>query len=153
MKNILKKLKSMKLLFITISFLFTNAVFGQDVYQINWTLQKISYNSAIIIYDNGYGIGRVKFYSEGELKIIEETFKVEQETKGINIYGSNPVYPGSKVKFPNYSADAFLLSFNDKGSIFCVLMDGNLSMAICSAQKVIGKSDQNIFLKQFDWKL
>lgn len=49
-------------------------------------------------------------------EIVEQTMKVKPSAQGLILLGYNPVYPGTQIQYPNYSADNFLFRVNPNGS-------------------------------------
>ena len=94
----------------------SNPIYGQ------WNLR---FNNAGIVHEsvlrmNGYsGIMLTRYYDvniKGSA-IVQQTMKLSSSAKGLVILGYNPVYPGTRKRYPGYSPDNFLFQINPNGSV------------------------------------
>ena len=94
----------------------SNPIYGQ------WRLR---FNNAGVVYEsilrmNGYrGIMLTRFYDVNTRRsaIVQQTMRLKSSPKGLIILGYNPVYPGTKNRYPGYSPDNFLFQINPNGSV------------------------------------
>ncbi len=139
-------------------FFFSTQLTAQDLYEINWTVEGTPYEACVIVYNNSYGMARVKYLRDGKKTIVEEGMEYESKNRGFNLYGSKPVYPGTQIEYKNYIADDFLITFESDGrlTVICADGDGNslrIQQVGTSIQIITKKRDKVRFLKTFDWKL
>ncbi|BAY85907.1 RDD domain-containing protein [Calothrix parasitica NIES-267] len=92
---------------------------------------KLRFNNAGIVHEsvlrmNGYsGIMLTRFYDVNYKRssIVQQTMRLSSTPNGLIILGYNPVFPGTKTRYPGYSADSFLFQINPNGSAKFVTCD------------------------------
>lgn len=137
--------------FVLVMLGYANALSAQDVFEIKFVVDFTQYRVALLLYENGTGKMRVRYYSDGT-KMVEQSVRVENTEEGIRIAGYNPVYPGTSIKFSKYIPDNFYLSIDEYGnySITNKYDGGNAKASII---KLKGRYEINRFLKDFNWQL
>lgn len=140
---------------IYISFLLTISVLitarGQDVFEVNFIVDFTQYRAALVLFDNGTGKMRVRYYDEST-KMVEQSVRIENTSIGFRIAGYNPVYPGTRTKHPAYIPDNFYISIAEYGnlSITNIYSGGRAKAQI---RKIEGVYTINEFLSDFNWQL
>jgi hypothetical protein len=127
---------------------------AQEVFEIKFKIGISQYRGALVLYDDGTGKFRVKYFSNGETQMVEQDMRVENSNDGMRLAGYNPVYPGTKVAFPNYNADNFYITQNENGNYSCVNIDDSGTEANCVIRIISGNTyTKNNFLRDFNWRL
>jgi hypothetical protein len=127
---------------------------AQSVFEIKFKAGITQYRGALVLYDDGTGAFRVKYFSDGQTRMVEQQMKVENTTEGMRLAGYNPVYPGTKYTYSNYNADNFYLTQDENGVYTCENIDDAGSQSKCNIRLISGdNTDKNRFLKDFDWSL
>lgn len=140
----------LKMMFFVIFLPFT--LQAQKVFEVKFTAGFTQYRCALVIFDNGTGKMRVRYYQDGT-KMVEQTMKIENTQYGIRLTGYNPVYPGTSRKHPSYNADNFYISVDEYGNYSIVNIDDGGVSAKASIRKIEGRYSKNSFLSDFNWKL
>lgn len=139
-----------------LSFLFSISIFStlqaQDVFEVKFTAGVTQYRCALAIFDDGSGVMRVRYYNNGT-KLVEQSMRIENTQYGIRLTGYRPVYPGTKTRYPNYSADNFYLSVDEYGNYNIVNVDDAGVTAQAFIRKIEGTYSINKFLSDFNWRL
>jgi hypothetical protein len=130
--------------------LITNA---QNVYEVKFSISRIPYRGALLIWNDGSAKMRVRYYLDGEMKMVEESMTVESILGTPTLVGYDPVYPGTDISYPHYSADNFLITHNLYGETEITTVDGNFNVADVSSSKVSGYYEKQSFLSDFNWRL
>lgn len=136
-------------LILVFTLLFFGKSFAQDVYEIKFTVDITQYRVALVIYEDGAGKMRVRYYNSGT-KMVEQSVKIENTLDGIRVAGYNPVYPETKTPYPSYIPDNFYISIDEYGtlSVYNIYSGGRARAYI---KKI--NSSINTFLSDFNWKL
>ncbi len=143
----------MKKLYLTLLFLLPFLSFAQEVYHIKFNDSYNIYNVAVLAWDDNTGLVRVKFTDEDcNMQLIEMKASITETTTGYTINCSEPVYAGTTKKARDYNPDNFVLTFKDGDGWICVNNDSAKSQTPCSFMEVTGLTNQDIFLKEFDWE-
>ena len=149
-----KSTQLQKALFI-LCFLFSvlGSAFAQDVYEIRFTAGYTQHRAALLLYSDGSGTMRVRYYSNGRTQMVEQYIAFEKTTAGYRLTGYNPVYPGTSVRYPGYIADNFFISQDENGRPSCINIDDDGDSYVCSIRLVTGYYAKNEFLSDFSWKI
>lgn len=148
-------MKHFKLLLVVLFFMpaFSKA---QDVFEIKWQSGTNIYQTAVIIYEDGYAKSRTKWRNEGDVspKFVEQDITVKTGDDGMYLIGSNPVYPGTDERYTSYNADSFII-IEENGKIWGVQLDEGNNFGKCTVRKIVGDNyRKNSFLRTFDnWSL
>jgi len=146
----MKPVKILLLLFF-LSPIFLKA---QTVFEIKFKAGISQYRGALVLYENGTGSFRVKYFSDGQTRMVEQQMKVENTSEGTRLAGYNPVYPGTTTTYPNYNADNFYLTQDENGVYTCENIDDAGSQSKCNVREISGSNYvKNIFLEDFNWSL
>ncbi len=86
---------------------------------------KLRYSSGAVVHegtltmngDSGKLLTSFFDINSNQTATVEQTIKLENTSRGLVLWGYNPVYPGTQIPFPNYAPDNFLLGVNPDGSI------------------------------------
>lgn len=132
--------------------LISFSIEAQDVYKITFTAGVTQYRAALIIFEDGSGKMRVRFYSDGT-KMVEQTMKVENTEYGLRLTGYNPVYPGTTTSHPTYNADNFYISIDENGNYSITNIDDAGVSAKTYIEQIEGTYSIKNFLEDFDWSL
>ena len=143
-------MKALKIIFLILIAPF--ALKAQDVYEVKFRAGVTLHRAAMIIFNNGTGKLRVRYYSGGT-KMVEQSIVFQDTKYGIRLACYNPVYPGTKIKYPTYSPDNFYLSIDEYGKTSLTNVDDRGVTAECVINKKDGTYAVNQFLSDFDWKL
>jgi hypothetical protein len=133
----------------------TTYLFGQDVYKVVFIADVTQYYSALVLFDDGSGKMRTKFYDPNcECPVmVEQTMKIENTNSGLRLMGYNPVYPGTYNRYPTYSADNFYISRDYKGNLNITDIDDYGVTASASIVSITAYSQKKEFLSEFNWQL
>lgn len=144
-----------KVAYFIILLVFTCSLNAQSVYKIRFISGLTQYYGALVLFDNGTGKMRTKYYSNSCecTKTVEQTMNIEKTTAGLRITGYNPVYPGTKTLFPNYSADNFYVSRDYAGELTITNIDDKGDIASASIEIITSSSTKRTFLSEFNWRL
>lgn len=144
-----------KVTFFLILLAFTFCLNAQSVYKVRWTSGVTQYYSALVLFDNGTGKMRTKFYSKSCdcTRTVEQTMNIEQTSAGLRITGYNPVYPNTSTKFLTYSADNLYVSRDYAGNLSITNIDDRGDIASASIESITSSSAKRIFLSEFNWRL
>ncbi|WP_108808054.1 hypothetical protein [Aquimarina spinulae] len=143
-------MKYIKILFLAL--LLPLTLQGQEVFEVKFTAGLTQYRCALVIFDNGTGKMRVRYYDK-RTTMIEQTMAIENTQYGIRLKGYNPVYAGTKIKHPSYNADNFYISMDEYGKYTIINVDDAGTRAKSYIKKIKGKYTINNFLRDFNWKL
>ncbi|WP_337044614.1 hypothetical protein [Emticicia sp. 17c] len=147
-------MKVSKVLFMAAVMLCSLTSKAQDVYEVIFTVGITQYRSALYMdWNEGIGKMRVRYFSDGNTRMVEQTMRVEKTTAGTRIAGYNPVYPGTSQRYPNYTADNFYVSQDEYGNISIVNVDDRNVAAACTVRKYNTYSEKQNFLRSFNWSL
>ncbi len=138
------------LLFFVVS---TSILFAQDVYKVVFTTGTTQYYSALVLFSDGTGKMRTKFYRSNSTVMVEQTMKVENTNSGLRITGYKPVYPGTHNTFPNYSPDNFYISQDYRGNLSILNIDDQGTSATASIVLISNNYEKINFLNEFNWRL
>jgi hypothetical protein len=129
--------------------------YTQDVYDIKFKAGTVQYSGALVLYSDGTGKMRFKYYNSSTSSnvMVEQTVATVATTTGLTISGSNPVYPGTTTKYPSYNADNFYVTKDTYGGLKITNTDDGGVTASATIKLINGYIDQAIFLKDFNWKL
>ncbi|GAA3614845.1 hypothetical protein Q4Q39_02440 [Flavivirga amylovorans] len=133
--------------------IFSIGVHAQDVFEIKFTAGYTQYRGALVIYNSGSGKMRVRYYSNGKTKMVEQTMKIENTQYGMRLTGYNPVYPNTSIKHPSYNADNFYISVNENGKYSITNIDDGGTPAKTTIRLIKGKYSIDKFLGDFNWEL
>lgn len=133
--------------------LISFSVRAQQVFEIKFTAGVTQYRCALVIFDNGSGKMRVRFYGDGKTKMVEQAMRIEDTQYGLRLTGYNPVYPGTSTRYPSYNADNFYISMDEYGNYSVTNVDDAGVSARSSIRKVEGQYTINGFLDDFNWEL
>lgn len=126
---------------------------AQDVYEIRFTVDMTQYRAALVLYSNGTGTMRLRYFSEGRTQMVEQSIVFEKTLLGYRLTGYQPVYPGTTIRHASYIADNFYLSQDENGRLHCVNIDDQGKAAVCTIRQVTSYYAKNVFLGDFNWKL
>lgn len=93
------------------------------LFQLQYSIGGIVYESVLLM--NGYvGAMRTNFFdiTTGKTVAVDQIMSLKSSYAGLVLLGYNPVYAGTEIPHPTYSADNFL---------FQVGTDGRLNAATC----------------------
>ena len=144
-------MKSIHMLLLAI--LLPVFAFTQDVYEIKFTSNLTQHRAALILWSNGTGTIRVRYYSEGATRMVEQTIRKEITPNGLRLTGYYPVYPGTTVRYPTYSADNFYISQDEYGNLNCINIDDIGNWVVCTIRLITGYYTKSEFLSVFNWRL
>jgi hypothetical protein len=99
----------------------TSPVYGS--WSLSYSIDGIDYESILDM--NGYfGTMQTTYfdYNLGETQVVEQTMYLKALPEGTVLLGDNPVYAGTDIKHPTYTADDFW---------FSVLADGSAEIIHC----------------------
>lgn len=143
----------MKKLYLMLLFLLPFLSNAQEVYHIKFADDESVYNVAILAWEDNTGLVRVRYIdSECNSELIEMKATITETTTGYTITCSDPVYAGTDRKAKRYNPDNFILTFKDNDGWICVNNDSANTQTPCSFMEVTGITNQDIFLKEFDWE-
>lgn len=128
------------------------SVKGQEIFEIKFTAGITQYRGALVLWENGTGKMRVRYYADGQKKIIEQEIRTENTQHGLRLTGYNAVYAGTNVK-ASYNPDNFYISQDENGNIICTNIDDGGVSASASIRIVTGYSAKQSFLRDFNWRL
>lgn len=136
-------------LVILFSILTLQKSIAQDVFEIKFTVKLTQYRVALVLFDDGTGKMRVRYY-DGGTKMIEQSARIEDTQDGMRVAGYNPVYPGTDTRYPSYIPDNFYIAIDDYGniSVYNIYSGGKARANIKKIENGI-----NTFLSDFNWKL
>ncbi len=133
--------------------IFSKQLNAQKVFEVKFTAGVTQYRSALVLYDNGSGKMRVRFYDNGRTKMVEQTMKIENTQYGMRLTGYNPVYPGTSTRYSSYQADNFYLSTDEYGNYSLTNIDDGGVVAKAFIKEIEGDYSIKNFLSDFDWEL
>lgn len=142
-------MKSIKLL--TMLFILPCLVNCQEVFELKFTAGITQYRAALVLFDDGTGAMRVKFYDNGP-RMVEQYVRLENTLSGLRITGYNPVYPGTSTRHPSYQADNFYISQDENGNLSLMNVDDGGVYARSYIRSISGYANKTKFLGEFDWK-
>ncbi|MBD2626578.1 hypothetical protein [Trichormus variabilis] len=89
-------------------------------FSVNGTVYK-----GYLIMKGYYGVLRVSYFDPNVRKkvTIDEGMRLMSSSQGLVLVGYNPVYAGTSISHPTYSADNFLFSIQPNGSLVAVTCD------------------------------
>jgi hypothetical protein len=126
---------------------------AQEVYHIKFSDSDAIYNVAILVWEDNTGQARVKFTdTDCDMQLIEMKAQFTETTTGYVITCTDPVFAGTDKKARNYSPDKFILVFLENDGWICVNKDSANNELSCSFMEVTGITNQDVFLKEFDWE-
>jgi len=146
----------MKSIKLSLLVLLLSPVFAvaQSIYEVRFVAEMKQYRAALVLYDSGIGKMRVRYYEPGQgTTMVEQTMRVENTAYGYRVTGYNPVYPGTKVRYPSYTPDNFYISQNEYGNLIITNVDDRGTTARTSIKVINGASAQRSLLSEFDWEL
>ena len=146
------KTKHFLLPFIFLCLLLPSQVQAQDIYEVKFIAGVTQYRAAMALFDDGTGLMRVRYYSNGT-KMVEQSLILEETTVGIRVTGYDPVYPGTNTPHPSYNADNFYISQDEYGDVSIVNIDDNGVTASATMRLIEGYYAKQNFLDDFNWKL
>ncbi len=141
--------------FITIFFLtitFGYAIQAQDIYEVKFTAGITQYRCALVLYEDGTGKMRCRYFTEGATRMVEQKIEIENTLDGMRFRGSDPVYPGTSTPY-DYSPDIFYLSVDEYGNSSLINRDAQGIEANAYIRQIEGSYAIKIFLDEFNWKL
>lgn len=128
-------------------------VSAQTVYEIKFISGVTQHRGALVLYNNGTGKMRVRYYSQQEgPAMIEQEIRLENTNFGYRLTGYNPVYPGTTRRKATYNADNFYISRDESGKSSIVNIDDKGSTAQATIRE-IAASEKTKFLYGFNWRL
>lgn len=134
-------------------FLFPLLSAAQEVYHIKFSDEESIYDVAVLIWDDNTGLARVRYIdSNCDSEMIEMKALITETTTGYTISCSEPVYAGTTKKAKRYNPDNFILTFKEDDGWICVNRDSANTETQCIFMEVAGITNQDIFLKSFDWE-
>ncbi|WP_080054496.1 hypothetical protein [Spirosoma aerolatum] len=135
--------------------LFPLLGFGQiqGVYEIRFTSGTTQHRAALIIFSDGTGKIRVRYFSEGRTKMVEQYVRTENTRYGLRLACYNPVYPGTSTRFPNYITDNFYLSQDEYGNVSVLNVDDSGGTSRAWVRVFQSTYDRNQFLTDFNWHI
>lgn len=138
---------------ITLLFLFSISITinAQEIFEIKFTAGLTQHRCALIIFESGNAIMRVRYFSNGKTEMVEQTMKIEDTKYGIRITGYDPVYSGTSIEHPSYNADNFYLSMDEYGEYELLNVDDGGMSAQAYVRKI--EFSKDAFLSDFNWKL
>lgn len=126
---------------------------AQEVYHIKFSDSENLYNVAILVWEDNTGMARVKYIdSDCNTELIEMKASLIETTTGYVITCSDPIYAGTTRKAKSYNPDKFILIFQDNDGWICVNKDSANTETQCVFMEVTGLTNQDLFLKEFDWE-
>lgn len=133
----------------------TSSGFAQsfDLVDVRWTGGMLQYRGLLKHYEDGSGIMRVKYYGEecGCTKMVEQIMLPESTPLGFRLKGLNPTYPGSLIRYPNYSADNLYISRDENGNWKYFILDDQNALAEANAREIISPGLILRSLREFKW--
>lgn len=123
------------------------------VYEIRFVSSTTQHRAALILFGNGTGKIRVRYFSQGRTKMVEQYVRSENTRYGLRLACYNPVYPGTSVRFPNYITDNFYLSQDEYGTVSVWNIDDAGGTAKAFVQSFRSTYECNQFLTDFDWRM
>ncbi len=142
-----------KLTFLLLVALLPVIARAQDVYEITFTAGITRYRAALVLWSNGSGQMRVRYYANNQTNLIEQTIRLENTQYGYRLTGYNARYADTQRRHPNYQPDNFYLSQDDYGNLTCLNIDDKGTTSRCSIRLVQGYSSKNTVLSSFNWRL
>lgn len=135
-----------------LSLILATAALAQDVYEIRFTAGVTQHRGALVLFDDGTGLVRIRYYNNGT-KMVEQKIRIQNTRNGLRLACYNPVYPGTTRRHPSYVADNFYLTQNEYGKTQLVNIDDQGVTANVVIRKLEGTTLTNRFLTDFNWKL
>ncbi|MFN6469560.1 MAG: hypothetical protein RMY36_007760 [Nostoc sp. SerVER01] len=85
-------------------------------------------HESILTMQGYYGSMKTQYFDPQPRKTVavEQTMSLKSSSKGLILLGSNPVYAGTTIQHPTYSADNFLFQIRPDGTLFVFTCDYNL---------------------------
>lgn len=146
----------MKTIGIFLVLLFVHAwSLAQTVYEVRFKAGVTLHRGALVLYDDGTGKMRVRYYDQNRQKtvMVEQLMRVENTDDGYRITGYNPVYASTGYRHPSYVADNFYLSQDEYGTVSVTNIDDQGVSARSTVKVIEGAYQVSSFLSDFDWKL
>jgi len=111
---------------------FTIAQLTEAIYPLygSWKLT-FSVNGTVykgyLIMKGYYGNLRVSYFDPHLRKkqVIDESILLMSSSEGLVLLGYDPVYQGTSIRHPNYSADSFIFSVEPDGSLIAFTCDNS----------------------------
>jgi hypothetical protein len=126
---------------------------AQEVYHIKFSDSESIYDVALLMWDDNNGLARVRYIdSDCDSETIEMKAVITETTTGYTISCSDPVYAGTTKKAKRYNPDNFILTYKEDDGWLCVNRDSANTETQCSFMEVTGVTNQDIFLRDFDWE-
>jgi hypothetical protein len=142
-----------KFTFLLLVALLPVIVQAQDVYDITFTSGLTKHRVALVLWSNGSGQARVRYYTNNQLNLVEQTIRLENTQYGYRLTGYNARYAGTQRRHPSYRPDNFYFSQDDYGNLICTNIDDIGNTARCSIRLLQGYSSKQAFLSSFNWEL
>ncbi len=107
------------------------------LWQLTYSVDGLLYESRL--YMNGYsGIMRTRYFDPriNQTQVVDQTMRLRSSSQGLVLLGYNPVYAGTNIPHPTYSADNFLFQIRPNGSLVVVTCDRDRRCSNVDMQKL-----------------
>lgn len=138
---------------IILVFFIALSGYAQDIFEVKFTVGITKYRCALVLNDDGSGKMRVRYYSNGETKMVEQSMRTEETKYGRRLAGYNPVYPGTSNTYSGYSPDNIYIAVDENGNYEAKNIDDRGVEAIVDIRSIEGSTAINSFLDDFNWEL
>ncbi len=148
-------MKPIHIIIVTILLLSSPlASIGQSIFEVKFIAGMTQYRAALVLFDGGTGKMRVRYYTQDKGTVmVEQTIRIENTVNGMRLTGYTPVYPGTRVRYPSYTADNFYLSRNEYGSMSIINIDDSGNTSTATIRLIDDAYEKRRFLSGFDWSL
>jgi hypothetical protein len=106
-------------------------------WKLEYSVNGIVYES-ILTMRGRYGSMRTRYYDQRVRRTIavDQRMTLKSSANGLILLGSNPVYAGTSIRHPTYSADNFLYQVRPDGTTVAFTCDYNLQCSPVNVEQV-----------------